>query len=85
MTIATATVEMTFSKVPCVPVWTVGRSDYFAALASIRVARDGYFDVHAEKVGVAKFPDAAEFAMTGFRTLAAAKEWCDAIFADLYA
>jgi len=85
MTNATAAIEMTFAKLPIVPVWTVGRSDFFAALASIRQAKDGAFDVHAEKVAVEKFPEAADFAMTGFRTLEAAKGWCDEVFADLYA
>jgi len=85
MTNATAAIEMTFAKLPIVPVWTVGRSDFFAALASIRQAKDGAFDVHAEKVAVEKFPEAADFAMTGFRTLEAAKGWCEEVFADLYA
>ncbi len=76
--------EMTFTKLPVVPVWAVGREDYFAALATIRQASDGAFDVHAEAAALGKYPEAADFAMTGFRTLDAAKNWCDEVFGDLY-
>ena len=86
MTNATENVEMTINAVPFVSIWTVGRSDYFKACATIRQsAVDGYFNVHAEKQVFAKFPEAAEFEMSKFRTFEAAENWCRETFARIWA
>ena len=77
-------IEMTVAKLPMVPIWAVGRSDYFAALARIQQASDGAFDVHVGTAALAKHPEATAFAMTGFRTFDAANSWCGEVFADLY-
>lgn len=81
-----ATITMTMNKLPTISIWTVGRSDYFKACATIRQsAKDGYFNVKAEQQVFAKFPEAAEFEMDGFRTLEAAEVWCRETFARIWA